>query len=109
MTTNAIDLKRLTASKDKFMDEMRADVKDAEAILKATTNHAGEEAVAARARIEQSLHIVKERLIEAEEAVLLHTKQAMKATDQYVSDNPWKAISITACAGVIVGMLIARR
>lgn len=109
MTSNAIDMKSLTATKDRFMDEMRAEVKDAEAILKATTNQAGEEAVAARARIEKSLQIVKDRLIDAEEAALLHTKHAMKATDKYVNDNPWKAITITACAGVIVGMLIARR
>lgn len=109
MTTNAIDMKSITVSKDKFMDEMRTVVEDAEALLKATTNQAGDGASAARARIEKSLHVVKERLIDAEEAVVHHTKQAAKVTDQYVHDNPWKAIGITACAGVIVGMLIARR
>lgn len=109
MTGNTIDMKHLTAAKDKFVDEMRADVKDAEAILRATSDQVGEKAVAARARIEKRLQTVKARLIDTEEDVLLRTRQAMKTTDQYVNDNPWKAISITACVGVIVGMLIARR
>lgn len=109
MTAYAMDKKHLTAAKDKFMDEMRAVVEDAEALLNATTDQAGDGANAARARIEKSLHVVKGRLIDAEEAVVEHTKQAAKVTDQYVHDNPWKAIGITACAGVIVGMLIARR
>jgi ElaB/YqjD/DUF883 family membrane-anchored ribosome-binding protein len=109
MTSNAIDMKSLNASKDRFMEEMRAVVEDAEALLNATTDQAGDGASAARARIEKSLHVVKERLIDAEEAVIHRTKQAAKVTDQYVHDNPWKAIGITACAGIIVGMLIARR
>jgi len=109
MTTNAINMKSLNASKDKFMDEIRTVVEDAETLLNATSSQVGEGANAARSRIEKSLNVVKESLIDAEEDVLHRTKQAAKVSDQYVHDNPWKAIGITACAGVIVGMLISRR
>jgi ElaB/YqjD/DUF883 family membrane-anchored ribosome-binding protein len=34
---------------------------------------------------------------------------AAKVTDEYVHENPWKAIGVTAALGLIVGMLIARR
>jgi ElaB/YqjD/DUF883 family membrane-anchored ribosome-binding protein len=109
MNTKAIDMKSINTSKDKFMEEMRAVVEDAEALLNATTNQVGDGANTARARIEKSLHVMKGRLIDAEEAVAHQAKLAAKVTDQYVHDNPWKAIGISACAGVIVGMLIARR
>jgi len=97
------------ASKEKLMDDLRLVVADAEELLRATANQAGEGAVAARARIQESLQVVKGRLSAAEAAVIERTRQAAKATDQYVHNNPWQSIGISACAGVIVGMLIARR
>ncbi len=40
--------------------------------------------------------------------LLAKTREAAKATDEYVHDNPWKAVGIGAAVGVIVGMLIGR-
>ena len=97
------------ASKEKLMEDLRLVVADAEELLRATASQAGEGAVAARARIQESLQVVKGRLAAAENAVIEHARQAAKATDQYVHNNPWQSIGISACAGVIVGMLIARR
>ena len=97
------------ASKEKLMEDLRLVVADAEELLRATASQAGEGAVAARARIQESLQVVKGRLSAAEAAVIERARQAAKATDQYVHDNPWQSIGISACAGVIVGMLIARR
>lgn len=108
MTTKTMHT-HLTSPKDKLMDDLRLVVSDAEALLHATASQAGEGAAAARARIQKSLHVVKERLVDAEEAVIERTKEAAKVTDEYVHDNPWKAIGITAALGMIVGMLIARR
>lgn len=97
------------ASKEKLMEDLRLVVVDAEELLRATASQAGEGAVAARARIQENLQVVKGRLAAAETAVIERARQAAKATDQYVHDNPWQSIGISACAGVIVGMLIARR
>ena len=94
---------------DKLMDELRVMVADAEDLLTSTASQTGEGAAAARARIQKSLHVVKARLAIAESAIIDRTRKAAKATDEYVHDNPWKAIGISACAGVIVGMLVARR
>ncbi|MDO8988895.1 MAG: DUF883 family protein [Sideroxyarcus sp.] len=99
----------IATSKDKLIDDLQMVVADAEALLQATASQAGESAVAARSRIQKSLHIVKERLIDAEEAVIERSKEAAKATDEYAHDNPWKAIGVTAALGLIAGMLIARR
>ena len=94
---------------EKLMEELRLMVADAEELLLATANQTGDSASAARAHIQKSLQAVKGRVAAAETAMIERTRQAAKATDQYVHDNPWKAIGISACAGVIVGMLVARR
>lgn len=94
---------------DKLLGDLRLVMSDAEDLLHATASQAGEGAAAARARIQQTLEVVKERVADAETAVVARAKDAGKATDQYVHDNPWKAIGIAACVGAIVGMLIARR
>jgi ElaB/YqjD/DUF883 family membrane-anchored ribosome-binding protein len=99
----------IATSKEKLIDDLQMVVADAEALLQATAGQVGDSAVAARARIQKSLHVVKERLVDAEEAVIERTKEAAKVTDEYVHDNPWKAIGITAALGLIAGMLIARR
>lgn len=111
MNTKAIHYKNINsaASKEKLMADLQLVVADAEELLRATANQAGEGVATVRARIQDSLQEVKERMIETENAVIERTRQAVKATDQYVHDNPWPAIGISACAGVVIGMLIARR
>lgn len=99
----------IAATKEQFIDELRSMVKDAEELLLTTSNQVGEGAATARARIQKSLEVIKERLVAAETAVVERTRQAAKVTDQYVHKNPWQSIGISACAGVIVGMLVARR
>lgn len=95
-------------SKEKLMQDLRVVVTDAEELLRATAGQAGEKVAAARERIQENLIAAKARLVVAEEAVVAKTKQAAKATDEYVHENPWKAVGIAAGAGLIVGMLISR-
>lgn len=99
----------IAVPKDKLMEDLRLVVADAEELLRATANQAGEGAAAARSRIQNSLQVAKGRLVDAEEAVIERTQQAVKDTDQYVHDNPWQAVGMSAIAGVLVGILIARR
>jgi ElaB/YqjD/DUF883 family membrane-anchored ribosome-binding protein len=75
--------------KEKLMEDLRMVVADAEELLRATANQAGEGAAAASARIRESLQVFKGRLVAAETAVIERTRQAAKVTDQYVHDNVW--------------------
>lgn len=90
------------------MQDLRVVVADAEELLRATAGQAGEKVSAARERIQENLAAAKERLAAAQEAVVASTKQAAKVTDEYVHENPWKAVGIAAGAGLIIGMLISR-
>lgn len=96
------------ASKEKLMRDFRLVVTDAEDLLRATAGQAGEKVAAARERIQENLATAKARLSEAESAMIEKTRYAAKATDEYVHDNPWKAVGVAAGVGVIVGMLIGR-
>jgi ElaB/YqjD/DUF883 family membrane-anchored ribosome-binding protein len=90
------------------MEDLRLVVSDAEELLRATAGQAGEGAAAARARIQENLQVVKRRLVSGQDVLIERTRVAAKDADQYVHDNPWQAIGISACMGAIVGMLIAR-
>ena len=95
-------------SKEKLMQDFRVVVTDTEELLRATAGVAGEKVSAARERIQENLAAAKARLSAAEEAVVAKTRLAARATDEYVHENPWKAVGIGAGVGLIVGMLISR-
>lgn len=96
-------------TKEKLMQDFRLVVTDAEELLRATAGLAGDKVSAARERIQENLAAAKERLSSAEEAVIAKTKEAARATDEYVHENPWKAVGIGAGVGLIVGLLLSRR
>jgi len=110
MNKKAMSIKHtdITVPKEKLMEDLRMVVADAEDLLRATANQAGESAAAARTRIQGNLQVVKGRLVEAEDAVIERVRDAATDADRYVHDNPWQAIGVSACVGAIVGMLIAR-
>lgn len=95
-------------TKEKLMQDFRLVMSDAEELLRATAGLAGEKVSVARERIQENLAAAKARLSSAEQAVVAKTKQAAIATDDYVHENPWKAVGIGAGVGLIVGMLISR-
>ena len=96
-------------TKEKLMADMRVVIADAEELLRATANGAGDKLAAARDKAEASLRTARMKLAEAEQALVAKTKAAAKATDDYVHDHPWRAVGIAAGAGLIIGLLIGRR
>jgi ElaB/YqjD/DUF883 family membrane-anchored ribosome-binding protein len=96
------------ASKEKLIQDFRLVVTDAEELLRATAGVAGEKVSAVRERVQENLASARVRLAAAEEDLVAKAREAAKVTDQYVHDNPWKAVGIGAAVGVIVGMLIGR-
>jgi ElaB/YqjD/DUF883 family membrane-anchored ribosome-binding protein len=96
-------------NKEKLVADFKVVVADAEALLRATASDAGEKVAAAREKIQSSLVDAKVQLARAEAAIVDKTRQAARVTDEYVHDNPWKAVGISACVGLVIGVLIARR
>ena len=96
-------------SKDKLVADLKVVVADAEELLRATASQAGEKVAAARERIQASLASAKVKLTEAEKVLLEKSKEAAKAADEYVRENPWQAVGVAAAAGLVLGVLISRR
>lgn len=96
-------------SKEKLAADLKVVVADAEELLRATASQAGEKVGAARERIQASLAAARVKLAEAERAMLDKTRQAAKATDEYVHEHPWHAVGVAAVVGFLLGALITRR
>lgn len=96
-------------ARDQLMSDLKSVIQDAEAWLTRGSNMTSEELQAAKAKFERTLSGAKADLIRFEETVVEKTKEAAKATDEYVHENPWKSVGIGAAVGLVIGMLISRR
>jgi len=97
------------APKEKLKEDLRVVVADADWLLKATVNQAGERITAARTRAGESLQAAKSRLVDARASAAEKIKVAAKTTDIYVSNKPWQLIGVAAVLGIALGVLISRR
>ena len=98
-----------SSSKEKLVSDMKVVVSDAEEILRATSGVAGDKIGELRERIADRLRDAKIRIADAEELLVDRTKAAARATDDYVNDNPWRAVGIAAGVGLLLGIIIGRR
>ena len=96
-------------SRDKLVADLKVVITDAEELLRATASQAGEKAVAARLKIQDSIDAAKNKLANLSEAGVYKAKAAARATDDYVHENPWQAVGVAVVAGVVLGLLISRR
>jgi ElaB/YqjD/DUF883 family membrane-anchored ribosome-binding protein len=85
-------------SAGKMMDELRAALADAEALLRATADEAGPKVQEARRRAEESLRAVREQM-----------EGAGRDLDAKVRENPWAAVGIAAAVGLLAGILLSRK
>lgn len=96
-------------TKEQLIADFNVVMADAEALLRATANQGGEKLAEVRAKTEESLRVVKARMVDAQEALVIKTRAAAKATDVYVHENPWNAVGVAAAVGLLVGFLMGRR
>jgi ElaB/YqjD/DUF883 family membrane-anchored ribosome-binding protein len=96
-------------TREQLLADMRVVVGDLESMLKATAGSADAEVRALSERLRERLGAAKARLIDAEHAVLEKGRQIAHSTDDYVHENPWKAIGIAAGVGLLLGIVIGRR
>lgn len=96
-------------TKDKLVSDLKLVVADAEELLRLTANQAGDRAAELRSRVQDHLVSAKQKLADADLALRDKAKDVARATDDYVRDNPWRAVGIAGGIGLVVGMLISRR
>ena len=98
---------------NKVKSRMAGDVKtvitDGEDLLKAATEVSGDGFAVARTKFAEKLTSAKTSLADASRAVVEKTRDSAVATDDYVHASPWAAIGVAAVAGLLIGVLAARR
>ena len=105
----AVDTGLSDDTKQQLINDFKVVVADAEALLTATAGQGGEAVAALRAKTEASLAEAKAKIADAQAALLVRTKAAARATDEYVHTHPWQSIGAAAGVGVVIGLLIGRR
>jgi len=96
-------------SKEKLIADFKVVVADTEELLRSTAGQAGEKISELRAKAQDHLATAKAKLADAEAMIVDKAKQAGRAADDYVHDNPWSAVGIAAAAGFLIGLLVGRR
>jgi ElaB/YqjD/DUF883 family membrane-anchored ribosome-binding protein len=96
-------------SQEQLVSDIKAVISEAEDILSATADQAGEKVTNLRARIQARLQDARLRLADAEAVLVAKTKAAARATDAYVHESPWTAVGIAAGVGLLLGLIIGRR
>jgi ElaB/YqjD/DUF883 family membrane-anchored ribosome-binding protein len=97
------------ASTDRLMQDLQAVLEDADALLRATAGQAGEKVQQARARAEETVRHARERLLEAQEDITLRAREVAQEADQYVRENPWRAVGVAAGVAFLIGLIVGRR
>lgn len=97
------------ASKERLIKDFKTVIKDAEDLLKATSNQTGEKIAGVRARAEENIRSAREKIDELEGNMTERARAAYQATDQIVHDNPWQSAGIAAGVGFLLGLLLGRR
>lgn len=101
-TTNATSFKTVR-------NDFKTLVKDAQQMLREATASTGERAEELRIKGLDMLDTAMHKAQELQTAAVQTGKEIAETTDTFVQENPWKAVAIAAGAGILIGMLIARR
>ena len=98
-----------SAHKDKLMADLRLVIANTEELMRVMAGQAGEQAKELRGRMQVRLDQAKASLVQLQDTAVAKAKEAGHAADEFVHENPWKAIGVAAGVGLIAGLLIGRR
>lgn len=84
-------------------------VADIEDLVKQTTTLTGEDLNKVKAKLSARLSEAKESATEVGSKIAQSARNSLASTNDYVHDQPWKAIGAGAAVGLIIGFALARR
>jgi ElaB/YqjD/DUF883 family membrane-anchored ribosome-binding protein len=96
-------------SREKLISDLKVVVGDAEELLRLTAGQAGDKLGEVRNRLSGRLDELKDRLGDAEAALLEKGKKVASATDGYVHEHPWQSVGVAAGVAFLLGLLVGRR
>jgi ElaB/YqjD/DUF883 family membrane-anchored ribosome-binding protein len=98
-----------SSTKERVADTLRQMVDEANDLLKQTAAAGDEKFDAARIRIERQLGELRLQLDELQDTIALRARRAARMADHTVHTHPYSAMGIAGAAGLLIGLLVARR
>ncbi|WP_395825581.1 YqjD family protein [Collimonas sp.] len=89
--------------------DVRSLVRDAQELFLEAAATTGEKAEDLRERGLELLDAALSKAQDVQAAAIETSKEIAATTDEYVQENPWRAIAISAGIGLLVGLVISRR
>ena len=96
-------------TKERVSDGLRHVVDEADSWLKSAVSVGDRRFDEARHKLEHQLDAIRLQLDELEETALHRARRAAREADLAVQQHPYRAIGVAAAAGVLLGVLLARR
>ena len=100
-------------NKERLLDEFQTVVAETENLLKSVAAAGTDKSAMLRGNVDQALATARLRLAEIREKSVAKANAAAVATDEYVQENPWRAMGVvalfSALAGLVVGIAVTRR
>jgi ElaB/YqjD/DUF883 family membrane-anchored ribosome-binding protein len=82
---------------------------EAQNLLSTSVDETVEQARDIRARVGEMLTSARAKLAEIQDGAAEQGKAAARFTDDYIHENPWQAIGVTAAVAFLAGILVSRR
>jgi ElaB/YqjD/DUF883 family membrane-anchored ribosome-binding protein len=102
-------VEELNRAGSKMAGDIRTLIADGEDLLKAAADVSGESFAAARRKFEEKFANARAKLADTSRSAIEKTRETAAATDAYVHRSPWTAVGVAATAGILIGILAARR
>lgn len=96
-------------ARQRVTDDLRRLLHDAESLISAARHDGSSNIAAVREQLETSVREARQQLAQQQHAILDRARHSAQRTSEYVHVHPWTSMSAAAGAGVLIGLLLARR
>ena len=104
MINSQAERRRKSATKD-----LSDTLTEAQDMLGRAAAETGARASDIRSQVSDKLAAAKLKLQDLQDDAIDRAKAAAHVTDDYVRDNPWQAIGVSAAVAFLIGVLVSRR
>ncbi len=96
-------------TREALMSDVKSGLDQVEALLREAASSSGDKAAELRETALDSLRRANNVLTDAQDTVVMRSRAAARATDEYVHDNPWRSLAVAVAAGLVVGLIARSR
>ena len=104
--TAVSSLEKSSSALSKEFGHVLADIED---LIHSSTSLTGDELTRVKGKIVERIASARQSLESSGRTAIAQARKAATVTNEYVKEEPWKAVGIGAALGFFIGLLLARR